>query len=81
MTKKKFDVTKHQLVPKHVKVSEKEKAEILKKYNITVKELPKILLDDPALTNLEVKVDDVVKIIRNSPTAGEFVFYRCVVHG
>ncbi|MBI2546075.1 DNA-directed RNA polymerase subunit H [Candidatus Woesearchaeota archaeon] len=79
--KKKFDVTKHQLVPKHLKVSEKEKAELLKRYNITVKELPKILVDDSAIEHLEVKVDDVVKIIRQSPTAGEVLFYRCVTNG
>ena len=79
--KKKFDVTKHQLVPKHLKVSEKEKGELLKRYNITVKELPKILVDDPAIEHLEVKVDDVVKIIRQNPTAGEVVFYRCVTNG
>ncbi len=79
--KKKFDITKHQLVPKHVKVSEKEKAELLKRYNITIKELPKILIEDPALENLDVKVDDVVKIMRKSSTAGEVVFYRCVTHG
>lgn len=79
--KKKFDITKHQLVPKHLKVSEKEKAELLKRYNITVKELPKILVDDSAIEHLEVKVDDVVKIFRQSPTAGEVVFYRCVTNG
>ena len=78
--KKKFDVTKHLLVPKHIKVYEREKQEILKKYNITVKELPKILLNDPSIDHLDVKVDDVIKIQRKSPTAGEVVFYRCVVN-
>ncbi len=79
--KKKFDVTKHHLVPKHIKVSDREKQEILKKYNITTKELPKILVNDPAITNLDIKVDDVVKITRKSTTGGEFIFYRCVVNG
>ena len=78
---KKFDVTKHHLVPKHIKISEKEKQELLKRYNITTKELPKILIEDPAIKNLEVKIGDVVKILRKSPTAGEFVFYRCVING
>ena len=78
--KKKFDVTKHLLVPKHIKVSEREKQEILKKYNITVKELPKILINDSAIENLDVKVDDVIKVQRKSPTAGDVVFYRCVVN-
>jgi len=79
--KKKFDVTKHHLVPKHIKVSDREKQELLKKYNITVKELPKIMINDPSIENLDVKSDDVVKIIRKSSTAGEVSFYRCIAHG
>ncbi len=78
---KKFEVSKHQLVPKHLKISEKEKQELLKRYNITLKELPKIMIKDPVIKTLDVKADDVVRIIRNSPTAGEFVFYRCVING
>jgi DNA-directed RNA polymerase subunit H len=75
----KFDVTKHSLVPKHEKVSEKEKVEILTRYNITLAQLPRISVKDPALRNLEIKIGDVVKITRPSATAGEAIYYRCVV--
>ena len=68
------------LIPKHAKLSEKEKAELLEKYNITLKELPKILKDDPAIAHLDVKNGDVVKITRRSPTAGEAIFYRGVIN-
>ena len=44
-----------------------------------LKELPKISKKDPAIKELNVKVRDVIKIIRKSPTAGEAVFYRGVV--
>ncbi len=44
-----------------------------------MKELPKISKDDPALVSLNVKEGDVIKIIRQSPTAGEVAFYRGVI--
>jgi len=77
----KFNVNEHVLVPKHSKVSEKEKNEVLEKYKITLKELPRIFADDPAVAEIGVKEDDVVKIARKSPTAGETVFFRRVVRG
>lgn len=75
----KYDVSKHYLVPKHTKLNEKEKQELLEQYGITVKELPKILRKDPAIVRLNAAVGDVIKIARNSPTAIEAVFYRGVV--
>lgn len=72
---------KHVLVPEHIKVSEKEKEEILKKYNITIKELPKIEKDDPAIVHMNANSGDVIKIIRKSQTAGESIYYRVVAHG
>ena len=78
MAKRQPIITKHVLVPKHAKLSEKEKDELFKRYNITLRELPKILKDDPALASLDVKPGDVIKITRKSPTAGESVFYRGV---
>ena len=77
---KKIDPTKHILVPKHVKVSEKEKEEVLKTYHITQKELPKIFVKDAAIAHLKLKEGDVVKIQRASPTAGDTVYYRSVIN-
>jgi len=67
-------------MPKHIKLSDKEKASLLEKYNTTLKELPKILKDDPAIINLNAKPGDVIKIIRESSTAGKSVFYRGVIN-
>jgi len=77
--KEKTDVSNHSLVAKHLKLSEKDKKELFDKYAVTFKELPKIFANDPALSTLEVKVGDVLKIVRKSPTAGEALFYRGVV--
>ncbi len=78
--KKKIFIKEHVLVPKHVKCSAKEKEELLKKYNITINELPKIKKSDQAISQLDAKPGDVIKIIRKSPTADEALFYRCVVN-
>ena len=77
--KKKTKIAVHSLIPKHSKLSETEKKQVLEQYGITVKELPSISLDDAALHGLSVKVSDVLKIERNSPTAGKSVFYRSVI--
>ncbi len=76
-----FDPAKHQLVPKHSKISEKEKKELLEKYNITFKELPKILITDPLVQRLKLEPGDVIKIERSSLTAGKTVYYRGVIIG
>ncbi|MBI5389271.1 DNA-directed RNA polymerase subunit H [Candidatus Woesearchaeota archaeon] len=75
---KDVDLAKHYLVPKHSVLSDTEKAKILEHYRITPKELPKIAKKDAGIAHLEVKEGDVIKIVRNSPTAGKSVFYRVV---
>ena len=80
MTKKKYDIRKHHLVPEHTKLNDKEKKELLEKYHVSLKELPKISKKDPAIDHLNVKEGDVIKIIRKSQTAGEAIFYRGVIN-
>ncbi len=79
MTTQKFDVTKHILVPKHSKVSDKERKDLLQKYKISADDLPRILKNDPAIAHLGPKLGDIIKIERDSPTAGKMAFYRVVV--
>ncbi|MEM4282481.1 MAG: DNA-directed RNA polymerase subunit H [Candidatus Woesearchaeota archaeon] len=81
MATPKFDVTKHFLVPKHIKVSEKELKELTEKFALAPDSFPKILASDPAIEHLKAKEGDVIKIIRWSPTAGEAVYYRQVIKG
>ena len=53
----------HILQPKHTKLNEKESKELLSKINISKSQLPKILLNDPALPEGCV-VGDILKIER-----------------
>lgn len=71
-------VKNHILIPKHEVLSDKQKQDLLSTYKITIRELPKILIGDPAIFDLEVKSGDIIKITRQSSTAGTSVFYRVV---
>jgi|TARA_Y100000310_G_scaffold334530_1_gene414536 DNA-directed RNA polymerase subunit H len=73
-----FEVTKHELVPKHKKLSDSEKSKLFEKFNIKGKELPKISETDPAIASLGVKQGDIIKIERISKTAGTSDYYRQV---
>jgi DNA-directed RNA polymerase subunit H len=66
-------------VPKHAVLAADEKAEFMKKFNITPKQLPRIKEDDAAVEAIGAKKGDIVKITRNSPVAGEYIYYRVVV--
>jgi len=74
-----FDMMSHDLVPLHTIISEKEKGELLRKYNIEPNQLPKILDTDPVSIFIGAKSGQIVKIIRNSHTAKEAIAYRFVV--
>lgn len=69
----------HEMIPEHIKLSEKEAKELLKTYHVTIREIPKILITDPAIAHLSVKEGDIIKIKRESRTAGEIFFYRGVI--
>ncbi len=76
---KEIDVLRHELVPEHRIISEGEKEKVLEKFNITAKQLPKILGADPVVKQTGAKIGDVLEIKRKSQTAGESLYYRVVV--
>ena len=78
---KDFKVGSHVSVPKHAKVSETELKKLLEKHNIVVKDLPKILKNDPIVDELGLQPGEVVKIFRKSAVVGESVYYRVVING
>ena len=71
----------NKLVPKHILLEEAEVKEKLVPLQVKKKQLPKILLKDPALKALdkEAKPGDVVEIHRFSENAGSNLAYRQVV--
>ena len=76
---KEVNILKHVLVPKHTIISEDEIKALLEKYNITIKQIPKILHKDATVKALGAKPGEVIRIDRPSPTAGHTTYYRLVV--
>jgi DNA-directed RNA polymerase subunit H len=69
----------HILQPKHLKLTEKQAEELLKKFNVSKTQLPKIFADDPALPEGCV-VGDIIGIERKDSETGELnMYYRVVV--
>ncbi|MHA2365630.1 MAG: DNA-directed RNA polymerase subunit H [Candidatus Hodarchaeales archaeon] len=71
-----FDLFQHELVPIHEFATEEEIQIFVEKYAVDVKQLPKILVNDPAVQLLGANAGDIIKIIRDSPTAGKYITYR-----
>jgi DNA-directed RNA polymerase subunit H len=69
----------HDLIPEHEKLDDEDKEAFLDEYDIGMRELPKINQDDPAIQHLDVEPNDVIKIHRQSQTAGTTTYYRGVV--
>lgn len=75
------NILDHELVPRHEVMSDKEKKELLEKLGVQEDNLPRILDSDPIVKIIKAKPGQVLRIKRNSPTAGESIYYRIVAKG
>ena len=78
---RKFNILKHELVPKHEILPPEEAVKVLKELGVEPDKLPWIRASDPAARAIRARPGDIIRIIRKSPTAGESVAYRYVVPG
>ena len=76
-----FNIFEHELVPKHEILSPEEAKELLKKYRTKPHKFPRIRASDIVAIAIGAKPGDILRIIRESPTAGKYVTYRHVVPG
>lgn len=76
-----FEIFKHTLVPRHEVLGEEERAEVLKRYRVQPHQLPQIKATDPAAIAIGARPGDIVRITRDSPTAGKHVLYKYVIEG
>ena len=74
-------VIDHYLVPQHILLSPEEKENYLTTFNHQIRDMKKILLNDPIAKFYGAKVGDMFKIIRPSITAGKDIDYRIVIPG
>ena len=76
-----FNIFKHKLVPKHEILPPEEAKELLDKYRVNLYQLPVIKASDIVAIAVGAKLGDVLKITRDSATAGKYISYRYVTPG
>jgi DNA-directed RNA polymerase subunit H len=70
--------TFHILQPKHTILKQKEAEELIEKYNISLSQLPKIKITDPAIPE-GANVGDIIKIERKEENEKTQVYFRVAV--
>lgn len=75
-----YDITQNKLVPKYKILSDEEKEDILKQYNIKKEDLlPHLMVNDPLAIFYGVKINQVVEITYPTVTNGISTYYRLCV--
>jgi DNA-directed RNA polymerase subunit H (RpoH/RPB5) len=74
-----FNIFEHEFVSKHEILTPEERKELLEQYKMQPYQLPRIKSTDPSIIAVGAKAGDIVRVIRNSATAGKYVAYRYVV--
>ena len=74
----KFNILDHNNVPEHTILTDDEKSEIFSDVEYEIDQLPKIKINDPVVEAIGAKEGDILKITRESETAGTFISYRLV---
>ena len=75
-----YNPTKHELVPKHEKMTDEEIKKLMEELQLKSKtQLPLIQKQDIIARWLGLQQGDIVRITRYNETSGEYFFYRCCI--
>jgi DNA-directed RNA polymerase subunit H (RpoH/RPB5) len=76
-----INLVDHCMVPKHEILTKEEAESFYKEFNCKKRNIPKMLTDDPVARYYNVKVGDIVRILRPSVTSSIAPSYRLVIRG
>ena len=75
-----YNPMKHELVPKHEKITEEEGKKLMENLQLKSKtQIPLIQRTDVIARWLGLSQGDIVRITRYNETSGEYYFYRCCI--
>jgi DNA-directed RNA polymerase subunit H (RpoH/RPB5) len=74
-----FNPTRHYRVPKHELLSPEEAVQWLVTTKLKRSQMPRILSNDTQVIYLDARPNDIIRVIRPSPTIGTFVHHTVVV--
>ncbi|MHA1863100.1 MAG: DNA-directed RNA polymerase subunit H [Candidatus Thorarchaeota archaeon] len=74
-----FDLFDHELVPAHIIAEQSEVDLVLSHYRIKKTQLPRIYVSDAAARVLGARAGQIIRIERDSDTAGRTFYYRLVI--
>lgn len=74
-----INIVDHDVVPEHIVLSTEEKEKCLEEYQKKKKDMAHIYITDPVARYYNMKLNDIVKILRPSITSGYAVMYKMVV--
>lgn len=75
-----FNPMRHELVPKHEKLSEEEAKQIMDMYMVKHRtQMPIISRNDAIARRLGLRGGDIVRITRHNETSGSYYYYRCCI--
>ncbi|MBT8171556.1 hypothetical protein KJN74_01620 [Candidatus Bathyarchaeota archaeon] len=74
-----FQIFNHDFVSKHELLDPQEKIKFLEEHKVKGYQLPRINSSDPAIIAVGGNPGDIVRVIRNSKTAGRYIAFRYVI--
>lgn len=72
-------ITEHFLVPKHEIIQKEVEEQVLLKLGAKKDQLPHISRDDIVVQEIGAEPGEIIKITRESKTAGKAIYFRVVV--
>lgn len=75
-----YNPLRHELVPKHEKMTEEEGKALMESYMVKHRsQMPIISRNDAIARRLGLRTGDIVRITRHNETSGQYFYYRCCV--